>query len=108
MEPHKIIFQLTELTDKEFVEIFYSAVAERKPIDGESGRRFVLAETSDSYGDIISTSFVAEDNKKHYPQGWSADALISQNGRCNECGVSIVSISKQAICPICNTEAYCT
>lgn len=108
MKNQDAVAHLASVTDKDFVELFYAAVAQRDAIDGENSRRFVLAETSEWPDGERDTVFLAVEDPSHYPVGWANDSPICQTGQCGECGADVRSIAKHAICPLCSKAVYCT
>ena len=109
MDRARVLGWLSSMTDKQFVDFFYEAVAERdtSEIKGERGH-LVIANTSKSPGEERDTVFLASPDKDEYESGWGDDCPICQTGHCGECGASVRSISKHAICPLCDTKVSCT
>ncbi len=33
---------------------------------------------------------------------------LNQSGNCKQCMVELVSVAKKVVCPVCDTENYCT
>ncbi len=97
------------MTDKQFVEFFYEAVAERdtSEIEGEHGH-FVVANTSKLPDEERNTVFLALPDAGKYSGEWADDCPICQTGQCIECGSWVRSVAKHAICPICEAKVYCT
>ena len=97
------------MTDKQFVEFFYEAVAERdtSEIEGEHGH-FVVANTSKLPDEERNTVFLALPDAGKYSGAWADDCTICQTGQCIECGSWVRSVAKHAICPICEAKVYCT
>jgi predicted Zn-ribbon and HTH transcriptional regulator len=97
------------MTDSQFVEFFYAAVAGRdtSEIEGERGH-FVIANTSQMPGEERDTVFLALPDPDEYSLKWADESPICQTGQCVECGSSVRSIAKHAICPICESKVYCT
>jgi len=108
MDQHQVISWLLEMADKQFVEFFYEAVADRdtSEIEGENGH-FVIAETSMIPGEQRNTVFLALPDPTEYIT-WSEESPICQTGQCPECEAWVRSIAKHAICPLCNARVYCT
>ena len=103
-----IVSGLVRLTDKEFVEVVYRAIGERREIDGELGRRFVLAERSRDPDENQDPTFIGLPDPQSYESDWAADCPFCQTGQCAVCGNLIVGIAKLSICPMCETLVHCT
>lgn len=109
MNRDRVLAWLSSLTDKEFVDFFYDAVANRdtSEIDGERGH-LVVANTSKLPDEERDTVFLALPDPDKYPGEWAKDSSICQTGECIECGSWVRSIAKHAICPICEAKVHCT
>lgn len=109
MDRRTIVTWLASLTDKQFVEFFYEAVSDRdtSEVDGDRGH-FVMAKTSKMPDTERDTVFLALPDPDEYSGEWADDSPICQTGQCVECGSRVRSVSKQAICPICEAKVYCT
>lgn len=110
MDRDRVLAWLSRLTDKQFVEFFYEAVADRdtSEIKGEKGH-FVLANTSLFDDNEWDTVFLAVPDPAEYSErGWADDSPICQTGQCMECASHVRSLAKRAICPICGAKVSCT
>lgn len=97
---------LSTLSNKEFAEFFYSAVAERRTSDIKDWQgHFVLADAQKVQSEPWAIDFIAIPEGK---ESWSADAPICQSGGCGTCGALIRSWAKNAVCPICGSAAGLT
>ena len=108
MNRGNVIAWLSSLTDKQFVEFFYDAVANRdsSEVEGEQGH-LVLADTRMIPGEKRETVFLG----LPYPQPlreWADNCPLCQTGDCNSCGAWVRCIAKHAVCPICFASVYCT
>ncbi|MHC2066481.1 hypothetical protein ACYFX5_03330 [Bremerella sp. T1] len=108
MNRNEVIAWLSQMNDKQFVDFFYEAVADRdtSELPGEKGH-FVLADTSKFPGEPRDTAFLALPDPAENSK-WADDVPICQTGRCPECESWVRSIAKHAICPLCGTKVYCT
>ena len=97
---------LTTLNDKQFAELFYEAVAGRNTSDSRRwGGHFVLADAEKVDGEPWAVDFIALSADAAV---WGDDAPICQSGTCTGCGSPVRSWSKQARCPVCGAQIYCT
>lgn len=98
---------LQSLTDRQFSEVFYAAVARRNTSDrADAPGHFVLADVLHD-GSETMVDFIA------MPAGegagaWGDDAPIGQTGRCDACGVTVRSWAKAVQCPVCGCETACS
>jgi len=111
MNDAKLFGYLTNLNDKEFVELFYKVVEKRDKAKSRKGVKWVLATaffSIDDKTDVEATYFVSLDNEEHYggPKNWADD--ICQFGNCRTCNQPTASWAKHHICAICGSEAYGT
>ncbi|MEX1040993.1 MAG: hypothetical protein WDZ51_10200 [Pirellulaceae bacterium] len=109
MKQRDVVEWLSQMTDKQFVEFFYEAVAGRdtSEIEGEQGH-LVIADTSQLQGQQRETAFLAVPDPEMYSGEWADDSPICQTGQCVACGAKVQCIAKHAICPICAETVYCT
>lgn len=109
MDRARVVGWLSSMTDKQFVEFFYDAVAHRDTSErkDECGH-FVLADTSKVPGEERDTVFLALPDPAEYSAQWADDVPICQTGQCSECKSWVRSIAKHAICPIYGSKVYCT
>jgi hypothetical protein len=108
MNRAEIVNVLRGLTHKEFVELFYEAVAGRFIYDGEEAlwdAHLVLANAVRDRGEGNAT-WRLELLCPTPGQKWEDDALICQYGE--HCGVDTMSWSKQSQCPVCGGQVYGT
>lgn len=94
------------LSEKEFVEFFYDATAERSFGDvAEYQNHLIIADSESIDGEAWETDFLALPEERAH---WSADAPICQSGKCGKCTARVRSWAKNALCPICGKAVYCT
>ena len=109
MRRENVVAWLRTLTDKQFAELFYEAVASRDAGDmKEEGGHFVLADTSKRPGERRETQFIALPDPGAYRDQWSDDAPICQTGQCSECESWVRCVAKKAVCPLCGAKVHCT
>ena len=108
MDESKVITWIQSLTDKQFVEFFYRAVANRSTSDlPEWNGHFVLADAEKVTDEPWEVDVIALHDPDEYKE-WVDDAPICQSGSCSACGNSVRSVAKHAVCPVCKSKVYCT
>jgi len=65
------------------------------------------ASADDKVWDATSVTAIGYVDYDHYPGGVGMD-LFCQEGTCSECGLTIISVAKNSICPHCGDTVYCT
>lgn len=106
MKEREVVGWVESLTDKQFVDFFYAAVASRSTSDfSEWNGHFLLANAEKLPGEPWEIDLIA----RHDPGNeWPEDSPICQSGICSQCSNTVRSISKNAICPVCDAKVYCT
>ncbi|PHR88857.1 MAG: hypothetical protein COA78_36185 [Blastopirellula sp.] len=108
MNESKIISWIESLTDKQFVDFFYRAVANRSTSDlPEWSGHFVLADAEKVTDEPWDVDFIALPDPNEYEE-WVDNAPICQSGNCPTCGNAVRSVAKHVVCPVCNSIVYCT
>ena len=108
MNELQVIAWLETLTEKQFSEFFYRAVATRCTSDvPEWQGHLVLADADRETDESWSLSLIALPDPDEYDQ-WADDSPICQSGTCPECGACLRSIAKHVVCPVCKSKANCT
>ncbi len=109
MRPQDIIDALGQLTDKQFVEMFYEAVqgrdiyrAEQKAFEAH----LVLANAVRDAGSVDNSGWTLEVVCSAPGQRFADDSPLCQTGE--HCGHPTVSWAKRARCPVCGEDAYGT
>ncbi len=104
----KALEWIAGLTEKQFAEFFYEAVADRNTSDVPGGRgHLLLADTDRDEEGPWMTELIAlpvADQRA----GWGDDPLICQAGACAGCGAEVRCWSKSAECPVCGATVRCT
>ena len=110
MELNEVIATLRELTDKQFVDLFYAAAAGRHIYEADRSNvdaHLVLANAMRHQEDGSEWSGWKLELLCPTPQqSWVDDAPICQFGQ--HCGVKTASWPKDAQCPICGDNVYGT
>lgn len=102
----RMLVWLDELSEKQFAEFFYEAVANRSTADTkESTGHFVLADVEKFPGEPWEIDFIAVPTSG---EQWVDDAPICQWGQCSGCGSNVRSWAKRMRCPVCGEDAYGT
>ncbi len=105
MDESRAIAWLNTLTDKQFAEFFYRAVADRNTSDlPEWNGHFVLAgaqKLPDEPWDIDLIGVPANAD-------FVDDHPICQSGTCMTCESTVRSVAKNARCPVCGADVYRT
>jgi hypothetical protein len=102
----RILLWISNLTDKQFAEFFYEAVANRNTSDVFEGH-FLLADAEKVEDEPWSIDFIALQDSSQ-PIKYDDDYPICESGECTRCKSLVRSWAKRAICPICKTKVYCT
>ena len=101
----RVLEWVAGLTEHQFATFFYEAAASQRAKHAEEEEaRFVLADASDEE----QIAFIGPHDKEHYPDGFADDSPLCQFGTCPECESDVLSVAKNAICPICGEKVYCT
>lgn len=108
MDAEKVAAWINALTDKEFVEFFYSKL---------SARNIYSLDQSylDSHLVLANASRVRPESGAQEPWNlellcatpdkyWASDSPICQFGHC--CGIQNSSWAKDSTCPVCGGEVY--
>lgn len=98
------------LTERQFAEFFYEVVAGRNTSDVFEGH-FVLADAERIKGEPWEIDFVGLPNPNHaanLEKDWVDDADICESGTCQHCQIRVRSWVKDALCPVCGSEVYCS
>ena len=109
MQRQEIIGALQQLTDKQFVELFYEAVhgrhvylSERRAFDAH----LVLANAVRDVGSDDKASWTLEVVCPTPERQFTDDSALCQAGE--HCGHSTVSWAKVSQCPVCGGDVYGT
>jgi hypothetical protein len=98
----EIVAALQSMTELELAETLHEAL---EAFHGD-GERWCLAQVGfDSVEAVSSVELVAA------PAAGFALPNVSglfEQGCCEACGVSVISVSKRAVCPVCEGEVECT
>jgi hypothetical protein len=104
-----LLLSLGKLTDKQFAEVFYEAVADRDTSDRTDGTgHFVLADAHGSTTEPWTVDLIGLPSAESRAQEWVDDAPICQAGECAACGFGVRSWAKAARCPICFAAVTCS
>jgi predicted Zn-ribbon and HTH transcriptional regulator len=95
---------LSSLSDSKFVELIYEALAKRN--SGNS--KLLIAESYYSLNGGAAHVALAALPPKDYPISSNDRTDLINNGVCNTCGVEIAAISKEAVCPVCQSNVGLT
>ncbi|XZF15960.1 hypothetical protein ACTHGU_07470 [Chitinophagaceae bacterium MMS25-I14] len=110
MTEEMIINSLQNLTDKQFTELFYKAVQNRRYTSEGQESHWVLGEAirfpAGEENDWELRTLCIADSKEYSAAGWDDSAPICQSGWC--CNHETASYAKHAICSICEKEVYGT
>ena len=115
MNTEKAVQHFRELTEKELVEALYEVFATRELFSEESEwseNKLVVCnarrelDENDQWTDW-QLQLLAQDDKEEYPDGWSKDALICQEG-VTVANIPIFSWAKKIKCPITGKKVYGT
>lgn len=102
-----IIKEIRELSDKQFVELFYEAVKGRHIYTAEANvfeSHLVLANAVRARG--TGSPSTIELLCPVPDQHWADDSPICQHGQ--HCGFETASWAKESRCPVCNGQVYGT
>lgn len=106
--PNRLLDRLHRLSDKQFAEVFYEAVASRNTSDLPEWRgHFVLADAASVDGGPWDIDFIALPLEAAGAE-WSGEAPICQSGTCGGCKTDIRSWSKRVECPVCRQAVHCS
>ncbi len=101
----RVLQWISGLSEHQFANLFYEAAkAQRATHPDEEEAKFVLADASDEE----QVAFIGLADDEHYPEGFADDAPLCQFGTCPECEADVLSVAKNALCPICGEKVYCT
>ncbi len=104
----QVLAFINELTDKQFVELFYNATLRRHTSDSlpEERGHFILGHASlDLDANRWEVDFIGLPSDD---SPWIDDAPICQSGRCSSCKSEVRSWAKEHTCPICSTDVHGT
>ena len=105
MDESQVIAWINTMTDKQFAEFFYRAVADRNTSDlPEWNGHLVLADAelvTDEPWDVELIALPAQDD-------FVDDHPVCQSGTCGTCNSRVRSVAKNARCPVCSSDVYCT
>ncbi len=105
-ERQRLLEWLSGLTDRQFAEVFYEAIRDRRTSDFADGQgHFVLSDVQLEAGGWV-VDFIATPDATQ--PDWADDVPICQSGRCPGCSHPVRCWSKRMVCPICGGEAYGT
>lgn len=116
----EVIQWLSELSIKEFVELFYAA-ADKVGVwnyeDDEESERFADSEEhlalvfvdidKREYRTIHWLQFIGLPDAEEGARNYSKDVNLIEQGKC-ECGNQVKSWAKRAICPVCRRKVRLT
>ena len=94
-------------------EIFYKVTAplkKRRPDHGEVDDAYCITLSGYSDRDGVHGSFFLAVPKEGFDFFSEDDRKIgaTQFGKCETCEAEVTSISKSAVCPICDSDVECT
>ena len=102
MDRAAVLAWIAELSDKQLAEFFYAAGRGRLTSDlPEWSGHFALAEAEkpDDRWEVHLVGLAREKN-------WVDDAPLCQEGSCGSSGSSVLSWSKNSVCPVCGEAVY--
>ena len=105
MDEWGVMAWLNTMTHKQFAEFFYRAVADRNTSDlPEWNGHFVLADAELIPDEPWDVDLIAVPADAEYVD----DHPICQSGTCSSCNSDVRSVAKNARCPVCGGDVYCT
>jgi rubrerythrin len=119
-EETRALHALREMSDDRLLQVLTAVFKPRLPFAASAefmkSRFFVGVATSDllSEPDEVTerwsawtTCAIAECDQEHYA-GRFGGIDLCQEGTCDQCGITLLSTAKNAICPICDSKARLT
>jgi hypothetical protein len=113
MEKEELKSAIQQMPDFELFPLLYTVLAQRKVVRKDYG------EIDDAYS--IAVSGYSDRDGVHETELWALpeegienftieflEKGPNQSGTCLRCKVSVICVSKNAICPICDTIVSCT
>jgi hypothetical protein len=115
MNRDAVIGHIKSLTDKELVDLIYDATKGRDIFSEEaawSENKLVLCNASRDKDEDGSWSewrleLLAQEDKNEYPEGWSPEAPICQEGKTLD-NMPVFGWAKKMTCPITGKQVYGT
>ena len=117
MSKQDVIKFLSSLSEFEIAEILYEASAskreEKKHDSGDFQIDNALCLAVCSYGSfenkpddmaIVELVAMPSEDKVDNP----SDAVLTEQGECDQCNTPLIGATKVAVCPVCKSEAYLT
>lgn len=105
----RMLAWLQSLTDQQFADVFYEAVAGRNTADRREGSgHFVLADAQRTPPEPWTLDLIGPARGEARMISWDRHVPIAQSGECSGCGASVRSWAREAECPRCHEPVWCS
>ena len=100
-----LVHRMASLSDREFIEVFYAAVSQRRPPGLEDWQaHWVIAQAEKVGRSPWQVDYIAAAREEVD----DPDRVLCRETTCPRCRSSVRSWARVAGCPICARTVYCT